>query len=122
MSSPHQDASNDTMNVMDEPALMEFNTLEGGGLVTANPSHHIPLIHLLCSVNKDVYYSVDVYSTKESDPSHPSLVLAVKEKFPEVDPSLLHLAPSNDAAMARSLLVASTTVSCRWQGYKKLSG
>lgn len=44
MESPHQDKSNDTMEVVEEGDLMEFDSLEGGGLVAASPSHHYTLV------------------------------------------------------------------------------
>jgi hypothetical protein len=37
-SSPWQDAKNDTKKLEAERTLMEFNTLDGGGLVAATPS------------------------------------------------------------------------------------
>jgi hypothetical protein len=41
-SSPWQDAKNDTKKLEAEPTLMEFDTLDGGGLVAAtSPSHHV---------------------------------------------------------------------------------
>jgi hypothetical protein len=41
MSASCQDESIDTNNVKGEDDLMEFDTLEGGGLVAASPSHHV---------------------------------------------------------------------------------
>jgi hypothetical protein len=84
--SPHQDGSNDTMEVTEEAELMDFDSMEGGGLVAVSPSHHLPLFHLLCGLDKDVYYAVDVDYSAPFLSSRPSLVMAVKEKFLDIDP------------------------------------
>jgi hypothetical protein len=38
--SPHQDGLYDTMEVMEEAEMVEFDSMEGGGFVAASPSHH----------------------------------------------------------------------------------
>jgi hypothetical protein len=40
-SSPWQDAKNDTKKLEGEHTLMEFDTLDGGGLVAAMLQHHV---------------------------------------------------------------------------------
>jgi hypothetical protein len=55
------------MSWLGEDNLMEFDSLEGGDLVAASPSHLIPLGHLLLHLEKDVYYA-DVDYRKASDP------------------------------------------------------
>jgi hypothetical protein len=85
--SPHQDGLNDTMEVMEEAELMDYDSIEGGGFVTVSPMHHFTLFHLLSGLDKDVYYVVDANYSKSSDSSQPSLVMAIKEKFPDIDPA-----------------------------------
>jgi hypothetical protein len=84
--SPHQDGSNDTMEVTEEAELMDFDSMEGGGFVTVSPTHHFTLFHLLSGLDKDVYYVVDADYSKSSDSIQPSLVMAIKEKFLDIDP------------------------------------
>jgi hypothetical protein len=74
------------MEVTEEAELVEFDSMEGGGFVAASPSHHLPLFHLLSGLDKDVYYAVDVDYSNPSNASRPSLVMAVKQKFPDIDP------------------------------------
>jgi len=91
MSHPHQDASNDTTNVGQDSALVAFHTTtDMGGLVAASPSHHGHLFTLLDSREKNVYYVFDPAVNVE-DASSPMLILAVKEKHPDVDPGCLLL-------------------------------
>jgi hypothetical protein len=74
------------MEVTEEAELVEFDSMEGGGSVAASPSHHLPLFHLLSGLDKDVYYAVDVDYLNPYNASRPSLVMAVKQNFPDVDP------------------------------------
>jgi hypothetical protein len=74
------------MEVTEEAELVEFDSMEGGGFVTASPLRHLPSFHLLSGLDKDVYYAVDVDYSNPSNASRPSLVMAVKQKFPDVDP------------------------------------
>lgn len=65
--------------------ILPFDTVDGGGLVAASPSHHIALFDILNTLPKDVYYAIDTPTSTDGD--SPSLVLSAKEKFPDMDPA-----------------------------------
>jgi len=85
MSQSNHDTSNDTSNVTEESVFLQFDTMDEGGLVAASPSHHIPLFHLLNRLERDVYYAIETDQMHDSGTL--SLALAVKDKFPEIDPA-----------------------------------
>jgi hypothetical protein len=80
------------MEVTEEAELMDFDSMEGGGFVAVCPMHHFTLFHLLSGLDKDVYYVVDANYSKSSNSSQPSLVMAIKEKFPDIDPASFFVA------------------------------
>ena len=87
--SPSQhDLSNNDEKVPKDSVIIEFDSLDNGGLVAASPSYHVPLYHLLNRLEKDVYYAIDASSS--TDESSPSLTLSVKEKYPKMDPASFH--------------------------------
>ena len=85
VSQSNHDTSNDTNNVAEESVFLQFDTMDEGGLVAASPSHHIPLFHLLNGLERDVYYAIETAQMHDSGTL--SLVLAVKDKFLEIDPA-----------------------------------
>jgi hypothetical protein len=119
--SPHQDGSNDAMEVMEEAKLMDFDSMEGGGFVAVSPTHHFTLFHLLSGLDKDVYYVVDADYSKSSDSSRPSLVMAIKESFRTSIQHLL-LPPSNAQVTKRCLVKTNTNPSFRLAFYDTLHG
>lgn len=85
MTPSHHDESNDTNIAAVDPYVVAYDTLADGGLVAAAPKFHVSLFTLLDGLDKDVFYAID--SAKWHTSGGPSLVIAVKKKFPEIDAS-----------------------------------